>query len=173
LIWLFPSRVPGQAVWRLIVTPCEKQTAEQEQARRQYAALEATPQGDLPYDHEVKRSRWIRSPVYAVAAQPFVLSNASVGEKSNSISFDDAPIIRHVWTALRQGRYEMAAFTIDAFKSKPRARWGKSPATIVSLIDENSRRRMPWSPRKNVAKTVDRPQPPADTGLSSTPNSPE
>lgn len=165
LIWLFLAGA-GAGVWRLIVTPMREQTAEQEQAAASSAALEAT-QGDLPYDHEVTIALDSFSG-YAVLRSP-LFSQMLRREKIKLNLVDDAADYSARLDGLRQGRYEMAAFTIDAL-IKTTAAMGKSPATIVSLIDETQGADAMVAAKETFQNVDDLNHP--DTRFIVTPNSP-
>jgi ABC-type nitrate/sulfonate/bicarbonate transport system substrate-binding protein len=131
MIWLTLAAA-GAGVWRLLVTPLREQTAAEEEEAASAAALQAT-QGDLPYDHEVTIALDSFSG-YAVLRSP-TFSQLLRREKIKLNLIDDAADYSARLEGLRDGRTQMAAFTIDAL-IKTTADMGRSPATIVSLIDE-------------------------------------
>lgn len=131
LIWLILFFI-GAVIWRYAVAPARDEAAREARRREEKAKIDATS-GGLPYEHEISLALDSFTGYAILRSKRFEQLLRQREIKLNLV--DDQANYPARLAGLRDGNYQMAAFTIDAL-IKASAESGQMPATIVCLIDE-------------------------------------
>ena len=131
VVWLALCGI-GAALWRLVVTPAVEEKAQARAQQAEEQAMAATS-GDLPYKDQVTIALDSFSGYAVLRSKRFSQLLRQKQIKLNLVD-DNADYTKRL-ASLKDGRVNMAAFTVDAL-IKTSAVSGQTPATIVALIDE-------------------------------------
>ena len=131
VVWLALCGI-GAALWRLVVTPAVEEKAQARAQQAEEQAMAATS-GDLPYKDQVTIALDSFSGYAMLRSKRFSQLLRQKQIKLNLVD-DNADYTKRL-ASLKDGRVNMAAFTVDAL-IKTSAVSGQTPATIVALIDE-------------------------------------